>query len=128
MDLKECIINLSKPGQSLEAILKQLQVPRSTVQAIVSMKCIAQFCHCHNREETANYPLLLRENWSGWGRVKQKPPNALGLFCCQWICCSEASKCNYEQECFLQIHFQPEDWDLGAVGCSNRKVVEEWLT
>ena len=35
IDLKESIIDLNKSGKSLEAILKQLQFPRSTVQTIV---------------------------------------------------------------------------------------------
>ena len=29
-----------------------------------------QLCHCHDQEDNTN--LLLRENWSGWSRVKQK--------------------------------------------------------
>ena len=72
MDLKECIINLNKSRKSLEAILKQLQVPISTEQTIISIKCMAQFCHCHNQKEIADYPLLLRQNGSGSCRVKQK--------------------------------------------------------
>ena len=68
IDLEEHIIDLNKSGKSLEAISKQLQVPRSTVQT-VSIKCMVQL-------ENTSYHQLLRENCSGWSRVNQKPPRS----------------------------------------------------
>lgn len=77
MDLEKQITDLNKSGKSLEAILKQLQVPSFNVQTIIfflSIKCLAQLRHCHDQEEKAGYHLLLRENRSGLSRVNQEPP------------------------------------------------------
>ena len=41
-------------------------------QLFVSISFVAQLCHCHHQGENVNYHLLLRENWSGWSRVKEK--------------------------------------------------------
>ena len=77
IDLKEHIIDCNKSGKSLGAISKQLHVLRSTVQTAVSIKCLAQLCHCHNQEENtitltlspAAERILVR-------MVNQKPPKS----------------------------------------------------
>ena len=95
IDLIEHIIDLSllKSGKLLGAISKQLQVPRSTVQTTVSIKCIAQLCHCQHQK---NYHRLLRKNWSGCQESTKNHQKA-GL---QWIRSWMTAVSVHTQACF----------------------------
>ena len=58
IDLKENITDVNKSKQSIGTISRQLQVRGSTAQTTVSIKFMAQLCHCHDEEENTIYNLL----------------------------------------------------------------------
>ena len=79
----DLIIDLNKSGKSLGAILKQLQIQRSTVQTTISKcKVHGMAVSLPDPEENTNYHLLLGENWSGWSWVNQKPTKSKSAMNC----------------------------------------------
>ena len=87
IDLKENITDVNKSGKTLKANSKQLQVSRPTAQTTVSIKFMAQLCHCHHQEENIIYQLksksvmnqkllekcVLNQHWLRGCCVREKP-------------------------------------------------------